>query len=288
VSVPRAKRPFKRSLLGYRPSEVEDAIAARDSALDQVRERLSATEACLRQREVEIAGQAGELEAQRLRIRDLEQVATRVCERVVERERELAEVRSELARIREENDAEVRSLARLAEELEQVRRQARGQATRMRLRALRDAAELSDRVAELARRPAGVRERLIDSLQAAIERIAGEAENPEQAVASESNGYAPGRDAGEVFEGMIEVDVGPLSDFSQLVGFEDAADGIAATSEISVTAFAQGRATLEMRLDEPVELLRELEERSPFEFRVRDTRSDRVVLDVDEERREAA
>ena len=45
--------------------------------------------------------------------------------------------------------------------------------------------------------------------------------------------------------------------------------------------FARGRATLEMRLDEPVELLRELEERSPFEFRVRDRRFDRLVLDVD-------
>ena len=45
--------------------------------------------------------------------------------------------------------------------------------------------------------------------------------------------------------------------------------------------FASGRATLEMRLAEPVELLRELEERAPFEFQVRDRRFDRLVLDVD-------
>jgi hypothetical protein len=38
-----------------------------------------------------------------------------------------------------------------------------------------------------------------------------------------------------------------------------------------------------MKLGEPVELLRELEERSPFEFKVRDQRADRVVLDVDDE-----
>jgi hypothetical protein len=37
-----------------------------------------------------------------------------------------------------------------------------------------------------------------------------------------------------------------------------------------------------MKLAEPVELLRELEERAPFEFRVRDQRFDRLVLDVDE------
>jgi len=36
-----------------------------------------------------------------------------------------------------------------------------------------------------------------------------------------------------------------------------------------------------MHLSEPIELLRELEERAPFEFTVRDTRGDRVVLDVD-------
>jgi hypothetical protein len=77
--------------------------------------------------------------------------------------------------------------------------------------------------------------------------------------------------------------VGPLSDFSQLVGFEDAASGIGATSEISVKRFAKGRATIEMKLREPVELLRELEERAPFDFHVRDTREGRVVLDVDGE-----
>ena len=38
-----------------------------------------------------------------------------------------------------------------------------------------------------------------------------------------------------------------------------------------------------MRLDEPVDLLRELEERSPLEFKVRHTADDSVVLDVDDE-----
>jgi hypothetical protein len=76
--------------------------------------------------------------------------------------------------------------------------------------------------------------------------------------------------------------VGPLADFSQLVGFEDAATGIGATSEVSVKRFSQGRATLSMRFKHPVELLRELEERAPFDFVVRDTRCDRIVLDLDE------
>ena len=79
------------------------------------------------------------------------------------------------------------------------------------------------------------------------------------------------------------MEIGPLGDFSQLVGFEDAAGQIGATSEISVERFSEGRATLSMRLDEPVALLRELEERSPLEFRVRHTAGDRLILDVDED-----
>ena len=94
----------------------------------------------------------------------------------------------------------------------------------------------------------------------------------------------PDEDRGaSMFDGLIEVEVGPLSDFAQLAGFEDAAGDIGGAQDISVKRFAEGRATLRMHLSEPVELLRELEERSPFEFKVRDTRSDRVILDLDSE-----
>ena len=117
------------------------------------------------------------------------------------------------------------------------------------------------------------RDRLLDSLHEAIARISS-AEDEAEPAAAASGGNG-------VFAGRVEVEVGPFEDFAQLVGFEDAAGQIAATSEISVKRFASGRATLEMQLDGPVELLRELEERAPFEFTVRDTRNDRVVLDVD-------
>jgi hypothetical protein len=123
---------------------------------------------------------------------------------------------------------------------------------------------------------------LIESLQDVIDRMGAADDDEEDPLAlAVSNGHVE-REPGELFEGLVEVEVGPLSDFSQLVGFEDAAAGIGATSEVSVKRFTQGRATLAMRFKHPVELLRELEERAPFEFRVRDTRSDRVVLDLAE------
>jgi hypothetical protein len=53
-----------------------------------------------------------------------------------------------------------------------------------------------------------------------------------------------------------------------------------------VKRFSEGRATVSMNLQGPVDLLRELEERAPFDFVVRDTRSGGLVLDVDGDGRE--
>jgi hypothetical protein len=191
-------------------------------------------------------------------------------------------VRAEAATLRARGDEGTRALAALAEDLEAVRAQARGHATRIRLRALREAAELSRTLGELAGDPEGAGERLTDSLRDAIARIGAsdDADDAEESLVG-ANGHAE-RAPGELFDGLVEVEVGPLSDFSQLVGFEDAAAGIGASSEISVKRFTQGRATLAIRFKQPVELLRELEERAPFVFRVRDMRADRLVLDVDE------
>ncbi|MEO8091872.1 MAG: hypothetical protein ABI726_04075 [bacterium] len=200
---------------------------------------------------------------------------------MVEREGELRRLGAELVRRGDETDGHLATLTALINELEEVRRTARGQATRIRLRALHDAAELSERIAELSKRPSGMRERLLEGLSEAISRIGGEQDDEEEVAPVSTNGHAV-RDPADLFNGLIEVEIGPLADFSQLVGFEDAAKSIAATSEISVKRFSEGRATLEMALTEPVELLHELEQRCDLVFRVRDLRADRVILDVGE------
>jgi hypothetical protein len=197
----------------------------------------------------------------------------------VARDRELEALGRELERMRTEGDRGMRTLEAIAGELDQVRRQARSQATRMRMRALREAADLSERIAELGIRPERERERLLESIAEAIARI-GVEDELELTEADVGAGGRVTRSAEDMFDGMVEIEVGPLDDFAQLVGFEDAAGAITATSEISVRRFARGRATLEMRLSEPTELLHELEQRAPFEFRVRKRRFDRLVLDV--------
>jgi chromosome segregation ATPase len=219
---------------------------------------------------------AGELAASAARVRQLEAVCDRLSTRVVERERALEKLGGELEQLRSRGDRGLEALAALAAELETVRSQARGQATRIRMRALQDAVELSGLITELGRRPAQARERLLAQLEQAIARL-GDPEEAEREPQQPAEGLRP---VGDMFEGSVEIEVGPFADFSQLVGFEDAAGGITATSQISVKRFAQGRATLEMKLAEPVELLNELERRTPFEFRVRDQRFDRLVLDL--------
>jgi hypothetical protein len=250
-----------------------------------VEERLGRAEGRIELRDAQLEARWADVRRGVRRGFELDQVIASLADRVVERERALGELRVKLAQALERSDEGVRVLSALADDLEAVRRQARGQATRIRLRALREAAELTGRIGELAGDGSEVRDALVDSLREAIERVGADAEEGEgldpSGLIAAANGSGE-REPGELFDGLVEVEVGPLSDFSQLVGFEDAAGGIGSMSEISVTRFTRGRATLAMRFKQPVELLHELEQRAPFEFKVRDMRSDRVVLDVAE------
>lgn len=210
------------------------------------------------------------IEARDARLARLEREAQRLAERVVEREKRLQEALKRPV------------AAAVSKGIEEIYGQARRQATRIRMKALDDAVQMADRVSELSR--------LRDELGARVSELADLARARFGVEEGRSPiGTEPARTAAHgVFAGAVEVEVGPLSDFAQLTGFEDAAAGIDGASEIKVTRFADRRATLSMDLDGPVELLRELEARAPFEFKVRDTRGDGIVLDVDEDGREQA
>jgi hypothetical protein len=87
---------------------------------------------------------------------------------------------------------------------------------------------------------------------------------------------------GGITRRRVRVDIGPFADFSQLVRFEDAANAIGATGDISLKRFSGGRAQIDVGLNEPVDLLRELEASCDLEFRVRSRNDDEIVLDVDD------
>jgi hypothetical protein len=238
---------FKRALLGYRRSDVDAAIASRD-ARSWALER-DADEALARCREASDAAAGAEEELGLL------------SAMVIEREREIRGLVERLREANQRHDANVASLEAVSARLGEIQSQARGQATRIRMKALREAVEVGRRAQELSEAQAGA-----------------------SAAAPSSSPNGNGRPAAsDVFDGLVKVEIGPLDDFSQLVGFEDAAGQIGATSEISVERFSEGRATLSMRLSEPIDLLHELEQRSPLDFRVRRTADDNVVLDIDDD-----
>ncbi|HEY7266876.1 MAG TPA: DivIVA domain-containing protein [Solirubrobacterales bacterium] len=203
------------------------------------------------------------IDARDARLARLEREAQRLAERVVERERKLQEaLRKPMA-------------AAVSKGIEEIYGQARRQATRMRMKALEDAVQMAERVTELTSLRDELGARIAELAEVARMRLGIEAEEPREL----ESGASPDG----MYAGRVEVEVGPLRDFAQLTGFEDAAARIRGASEIYVKRFSRGRATVSMNLADPVELLRELEERSPFEFVVRDTRHDGLVLDVDDD-----
>jgi len=246
TTVPRMGS-FRRVLFGYKPSDVDTALASRDAT------------AWALQRDAEDAAERSRVAAQAA-ARAEDELAS-LSAMVIEREREIRGLRERMAEANARHDRGIASLEAVSARLEEIHSQARGQATRIRMKALREAVEVGRRARELTEAEG-----------------AASGESPRTADAPEVERAANG-----LYEGIVKVEVGPFDDFSQLVGFEDAAGQIGATSEISVERFSEGRATISMRLDEPVELLRELEERSPFEFQVRRTADDNLVLDVDDE-----
>ncbi len=244
------KERFRRALRGYDPEEVDAAIDARDARLAR-----------------------------------LEREAQRLAERVVERERKLQEaLKKPVAAAADTNRV---ALSRALASVEEIYGQARRQATRMRMKALDDAVQMAERVTELTTLRDELGARIAELAEVARARLGIEAEEPpaleppRAGCRGPSNGAA--RQAEQMYAGRVEVEVGPLSDFAQLTGFEDAAAGIRGASEIHVKRFSRGRATVSMNLADPVELLRELEERAPFDFVVRDMRSGGLILDVDED-----
>jgi hypothetical protein len=240
---------FKWSPFGYRRPEVDIALAGR---------------------EAQISGLQLRVNQQLTALQEFERETASMSRMVVERETEIRVLGERLREANECHDRSIASLDAVTDRLEEMQAQARGQATRIRMKALREAVEVSRRVQELT--------------EAGEVEASAPASNGRAAAPSNGNGGA--NDVNEIFNGLFEgevkLEIGPLGDFSQLVGFEDAVGRLGAT-EISVERFSEGRATLSMRLDQPVELLRELEDLSTLDFKVRHTTADNLILDVDED-----
>jgi hypothetical protein len=226
---------FKRALFGYRRDAVEAMIEITEARIF----------------DLEAAN-----ERQRGSLVHLEAESASLASMVLEREREIRVLGERLREANAFSDRNIASLDAITARLEELEAQARGQATRIRMKALREAVEVSKKVQALT--------------------------EMEPALQAEARPVEPEAAGDGLFEGQVKLEIGPLGDFSQLVGFEDAVGQLGA-AEIKVDRFSEGRATLSMRLDEPVDLLSELEELSDLDFKVRHTAPDNLILDVDED-----
>jgi hypothetical protein len=225
---------LRRALFGYRRADVRSALSLGEAQIRDLEHRN---------------------EAQRASFAELESETTALTGMVLEREREIRVLGERLREANECHERSIGSLESITARLEEVEAQARGQATRIRMKALREAVEVSKKVKALT------------DVEAALH---------------DEEGAGQTEDADGLFKGDVKLEVGPLGDFSQLVGFEDTVGRLGA-SEIKVDRFSEGRATFSMRLDQPVDLLRELEELSELDFKVRHTAPDNLILDVDED-----
>jgi hypothetical protein len=277
---------FRLALFGYRRMEVDAAVTARDSHI-----------AGLEQHSAGLVGQNQALEAQSLiqarAIAAHEADVSSLSGMVIERERTIRDLTERLEEANACHDRSISSLDAVSARLEELQAQARGQATRIRMKALREAVELSGKAQALAavesdEAPART---AVPSTDVAADVTAVEAKAAEAAPQPTSNGNGNGTGNGHVepgtswepglYEGKIRLEIGPLGDFSQLVGVEDAVGRLGAT-DISVERFSEGRATFSMRLEQPVDLLRELEALAALDFKVRHTAPDNLILDLED------
>jgi hypothetical protein len=263
---------FRRALFGYRCPEVDAALSTRDTQIAGLEQQTSV-----------LGERNSTLEAQSLvqaqAIAAAEADMSSLSGMVIERERIIRDLTERLEEANACHDRSIASLDNVSARLEELQAQARGQATRIRMKALREAVEVGRRVQALNEAEDGAEE--------AAEEIA-----PQPSANGTSNGNGNGHGPVDtepetswepgLYAGKVRLEIGPLGDFAQLVGFEDAVGRLGAT-DISVERFSEGRATFSMLLDQPVDLLRELEALSILDFKVRHTAPDNLILDIDED-----
>jgi hypothetical protein len=85
-----------------------------------------------------------------------------------------------------------------------------------------------------------------------------------------------------LFEGRVELGVGPFYDIGALGAFEQRLAGLPGVSEASVRRFEASHAVVDVRLAAPVALVKELRHALSSDFSVREVASGRILLTFDD------
>jgi hypothetical protein len=93
---------------------------------------------------------------------------------------------------------------------------------------------------------------------------------------------APAVSEEPLFEGRVELGVGPFYDIGSLSAFEQRVASVPNVSEVSVRRFEASHAVVDLRLSAPVALLGELRRVLDTDFGVRQVAAGRIALSFDE------
>jgi hypothetical protein len=264
--------PLRRALFrGYRASDVHLVAAYWRAAMDRLESEIKhATE---RATDLEV-----ELRILRTRLEEYVRRETEV-------KKALADVEARALDLEADAKARAREVVREAEE----------HAARLRGEALQRLTQTGEELERLL----AARESFVTSIRAALDRIepalrgvetaapapqeaSAPAEEPEPAAPPEPSDQdeatpladdlrrraLEGDERERVYEGRVELDVGPFDDFGELSSFARTIRRIPGVVDVDVGAFADGRASLGITLGVPVVLGRALAETVPAAFAV--------------------
>jgi vacuolar-type H+-ATPase subunit H len=264
--------PLRRALFrGYRASDVRLMAAYWRAAMDRLESEIK-----------HAAERATDLEVE-LRI-----LRTRL-EEYVRRETEVKKALADVEARALDLEADAKARAR------EVVREAEEHAARLRGEALQRLTQTGEELERLL----AARESFVTSIRGALDRIepalrgvetaaptaqerSAPAEEPEPAAPPEPSDQdeatpladdlrrraLEGDERERVYEGRVELDVGPFDDFGELSSFARTIRRIPGVVDVDVGAFADGRASLGITLGVPVVLGRALAETVPAAFAV--------------------
>jgi hypothetical protein len=278
---------LRLSLLGYRRTQVEVALAELRLMVRHLQEDVTETRERARQMEDELREARVELDSRRARETEVAQAFEAAQERV--REVEAA--------------AEITARAILAE--------AEEKASRTRAEAHLRTESVSGQVDELLR----LRDTLVQTMRGVIsdfDYAVGRVEKGESALPAEptaapveaaangnGNGHANGHGNGngngngaahvalprgpedeQRFEGRVELDAGPFGDFAALSSFERSLSRLGGVEDVYVRRFSGDRALIELTLAHPLALVAEMRDQMPYGLELEAIEPGRLAVTV--------
>jgi hypothetical protein len=85
---------------------------------------------------------------------------------------------------------------------------------------------------------------------------------------------------GDVFDGRVELEAGPFTDFAALSAFERALGSLPKIEDVYIRRFAGDRATIDLTLLEPASLIDEMTDRMPYRLDVERSDLDHIAVTV--------